>query len=103
MIAAAILGVKFYPALLENLCSIGTDYLKIVLSKLTKLNFISPVSNMSFEFKSNKIWSLILANVKQTNEYDKDEGLRFRNFVYILYAALGFSKNRTNRIFPREP
>lgn len=99
LIAAAILGVKFYPALLENLCSIGTDYLKIVLSKLTKLNFISPVSNMSFEFKSNKIWSLILANAKQTNEYDQVSQDLFNIMSHnklSTMATLGFLAQNLN-------
>ena len=71
LIACAILGVKFYPAILENLFNIGSEYLKLILSKLTKLNYITPIGNLSFEFKSHKIWSLILANVKQTGDYDE--------------------------------
>ena len=93
LIACAILGVKFYPAALERLYNIGGEYLKLLLSKLVKLNYIIPVSNLSFEFKSSKIWSIILANVKQTDDYDDVNRNMFNVFVnYKLSttAALGF-------------
>ena len=81
LIACAILGVKFYPAALERLYNIGGEYLKIILSKLVKLNYIIPISNLSFEFKSSKIWSLILSNVKQTDEYDDVNRNMFNLFI----------------------
>lgn len=93
LIACAILGVKFYPAILENLFNIGNDYLQIIISKLTKLNYIIPISNLSYEFKSNKIWSLILANVKQTEEFDQVNQSLFTilvNYKLSTTATLGF-------------
>lgn len=93
LIACAILGVKFYPAALERLYNIGGEYLKLILSKLVKLNYIIPISNLSFEFKSSKIWSLILSNVKQTGDYDDVNRNMFgllSNYKLSTMAALGF-------------
>ncbi len=93
LIACAILGVKFYPAALERLYNIGGEYLKLILSKLVKLNYIIPVSNLSFEFKSSKIWSLILSNVKRSIDYDDVNQNMFNLFIgYKLStsAALAF-------------
>lgn len=93
LIACAIMGVKFYPAVLENLFNIGNDYLKIILSKLMKLNYIIPISNLSYEFKSSRIWSLILANVKQTEDYDLVNQNLFAtlvNYKLSTAATIGF-------------
>ncbi len=93
LIACAILGVKFYPAVLERLFNVGGEYLQLILTKLVKLNYIIPVSNLSFEFKSNKIWSLVLANVKQTSDYDEVNRNMFEilvNYKLSTTATVGF-------------
>ena len=93
LVACAILGVKFYPAVLEKLFNVGNEYLQLILSKLVKLNYIIPVSNLSFEFKSNKIWSLILANVKQTDGYDEVNRCMYEilvNYKLSTTATVGF-------------
>ncbi len=93
LIACAIMGVKFYPAALERIYNVGNEYLKLILSKLVKLNYIIPISNLSFEFKSSKIWSLILTNVKQTEDYnDVNQNMFsvFVNYKLSTTAALGF-------------
>ncbi len=99
LIACAILGVKFYPAVLENLFNIGSEYLKLILSRLVKLNFISPIGNLSFEFKSHKIWSLILTNVKQTGDYDEINRHLYNiliNYKLSTTATLGFLAQNLN-------
>ena len=99
LIACAILGVKFYPAVLENLFNIGGEYLKLILSKLVKLNYITPIGNLSFEFKSHKIWGIILANVKQTGDYDEINRHMYNilvNYQLSTAATQGFLAQNLN-------
>lgn len=72
LIAAAILGLKFYPVVLNQLFKIDNKSFVELFSSLLDLNYISPVNESAYEFKNTKLWKTIL-----------DIARRDRNFMNI--------------------
>ncbi|MCM1264929.1 MAG: AAA family ATPase [Candidatus Gastranaerophilales bacterium] len=68
LIAVAILGCKSNPIILNTFNDVDLDNLEQILNKLTKLNYLVSVTNVTYEFKSLALWKTILDEVKK----DKD-------------------------------
>ena len=84
LIAMSILGVKFYPAMLENFDNNSPDEFERVIEKLVNAGFITQLNNLSFEFASSNIWKTIVSIVKN----DK----AFEEILNILYEILSIYK-----------
>ena len=84
LVAMSVLGVKFYPAMLENFDNNTQPEFERIIDRLLNLGFITQLNNLSFEFKSNDIWKAIVSFVKN----DKC----FEEILNILYEILSIYK-----------
>ena len=82
--AMAVLGSKFYPAMLENFDNNPSQEFERIIETLVSKGFINQINNLSFEFKSNNIWKAIISIVKN------DE--IFEEIVNILYEIISIYK-----------
>ena len=60
LIAASVLGLKFYPVVLNQLFKIDDKSFVELFSSLLDLNYITPVNESAYEFKSTLLWKTIL-------------------------------------------
>ena len=84
LIAMSVLGVKFYPAMLEHFDNNNPQEFERIIETLVQNGYINQINNLSFEFKSNDIWKTIVGIVK--NDAD------FEDILNILYATLSIYK-----------
>ena len=82
--AMSILGKKFYPAMLENFDNNPEQEFERIVEKLVESGFITQINTLSFEFKSSRIWKIIVAYVKN------DEN--FEEILNMLYEILSIYK-----------
>ena len=84
LMAMSILGVKFYPAMLEHFDSNSEQEFERIIETLVQKGFINQINNLSFEFKSYNIWKIIVSVLKE------DE--KFEDVLNILYEILSIYK-----------
>ena len=84
LVAMSVLGVKFYPAMLEHFDNNKPQEFERIIEMLVQNGYINQINNLSFEFKSNDIWKTIVGIVK--NDAD------FENILNILYETLSIYK-----------
>lgn len=84
LVAMSFLGNKFYPAILEHFDNNTQQEFERIIESLTQSGFINQINNLSFEFKSHRIWKVI--NSILTNDDVSDEILN------ILYEMLKIYK-----------
>ncbi len=82
--AMAVLGCKFYPAMLENFDNHQMSEFERIIELLVQKGYIIQFNNLSFEFKSNDIWKVIIAIIK-TERY-------FEEILNQLYELLSIYK-----------
>ena len=71
LVAMSILGVKFYPALLENFDNISLQEFERIIEYLVNNGYIVQLNNLSFEFKSSDIWKVIVSLVKNDEAFEE--------------------------------
>ena len=69
LIAAAVLGLKFYPVVLNQLFKIDDKAFVQLFSSLLDLNYITPVNESAYEFKSTMLWKAILDIVRKDKNF----------------------------------
>ncbi len=69
LISSAILGLKFYPVILNQLFKIEDKAFAELFLSLYDLNYITPVNESAYEFKSTKLWKAILEIAKKDIHY----------------------------------
>ncbi|MBR2429888.1 hypothetical protein IKB17_00290 [bacterium] len=84
LVAMSVLGVKFYPAMLENLDNHSPQEFERILEKLIQSGFICQLNNLAYEFKSYEIWKYIVANVKNDEVFEE--------ILNILYETISIYK-----------
>ena len=84
LVAMSVLGVKFYPAMLENFDNIPPQEFERIITLLVSKCFISQINSLSFEFKSTYLWKTIVSIVK--------EDVCFEEILNILYEILSIYK-----------
>ncbi len=99
LIAMSVLGVKFYPAMLENFDNNPPQEFERIIEKLVTLGFITQLNNLSFEFKSTEVWKNIVASVK--NDESFEEILNMLYEIISIYkqssiALLGYIVQKLN-------
>ncbi|MBR6127786.1 hypothetical protein IKQ21_08895 [bacterium] len=82
--AMSILGVKFYPAMLEHFDNNNETEFERIIETLVQKGFINQINNLAFEFKSYNIWKIIISILKE------DES--FEDILNILYETLSIYK-----------
>lgn len=63
--AVTILGCKSNPIILNMFNDVDLDQLDLILNKLTKLNYLVALSNVTYEFKSISLWQIIWDELKK--------------------------------------
>ena len=93
LIAMALLGIKFYPAMLENFDNNPLKEFERIFEVLINQGFIVQLNNLSYEFKSNSMWVSILSTVKE-DEHFNDVLLKLQDILSIYkqssLALLGY-------------
>lgn len=84
LIAMSVLGVKFYPAMLENFDNNSPQEFERIIENLINSGFLTQLNNLSFEFKSTDIWKSVVNFVKN------DEC--FEEILNILYELISIYK-----------
>lgn len=84
LIAMSVLGIKFYPAMLENFDNNTPSEFERIIEKLVNSGFVTQLNNLSFEFKSSDIWKTIVAIVKNDNSFEE--------ILNILYEIISIYK-----------
>lgn len=97
--AMSILGVKFYPAMLENFDNNSPDEFERIIEKLINAGFITQLNNLTFEFKSNLVWKNVVSVVK--NDECFEEVLNTLYEILSIYkqssiALLGYIVQKLN-------
>ena len=82
--AMAVLGSKFYPAMLENFDNNAKQDFEQIIESLLNKGFISQINNLSFEFKTFDIWKAVIAIVKNDDIFEE--------IVNILYEIISIYK-----------
>lgn len=80
LIAMSILGLKFYPAMLENFDNNSLSEFERIIETLVNNGFITQLNNLSFEFKTSAIWKSIVLFVKNDDEFEE--------ILNILYETI---------------
>ena len=84
LLAAAVLGLKFHPVVLNQLFKIEDKTFLELFKSLFDLNYITPVNESAYEFKSTRLWKAIL----EIARLDQN----FRNINEKLFVILsGFT------------
>ncbi len=97
--AMAVLGSKFYPAMLENFDNnTSTDFERIIDTLLNK-GYISQINNLSFEFKSHNIWEAVISNIKNDDIFEEILNMLYE--IISIYkqssiALLGYIVQKLN-------
>lgn len=84
LIAMAVLGEKFYPAMLERFDNISAQDFERIMEHLTQYGFINRINNLAYEFKSYDIWKTIVSIVKNDEMFD--------NILNILFEIISVYK-----------
>lgn len=97
--AMSVLGVKFYPAMLEQFDNNSSDEFERIIDSLVNKGFINQINSLSFEFKSQSIWKIIVSIVKNDSEFE--EILNILNDIIGIYkqssiALLGYIVQKLN-------
>ena len=82
LVAMSILGVKFYPAMLETVDNNTVNEFERIIETLVKNGFITQLNNLAFEFKSNCIWKSIVSFVKNDSQFEE-----ILNILYELLSS----------------
>jgi len=84
LIAMSVLGVKVYPAILENFDNNSPTVFEQEIDYLVNNGYITPLNSLAYEFKSNEIWKSIVNYVKNDEQ--------FEGILNILYETLSIYK-----------
>ena len=69
LVACATLGLKFYPVLLNQLFKVDDRTFVDLFGSLIRLNYITPVNELAYEFKSVGLWKTILNITKNERAF----------------------------------
>ncbi len=69
LLASATLGLKFYPVILNQLFKIDDRTFVDLFGSLIRLNYISPINEISYEFKNVRLWKTILDIAKNERAF----------------------------------
>lgn len=85
---ATIQGVKFYPSLINQILKISEEEFMTMLNLLQKQNFIIQVNEFSYEFKNSLLWTAVLEEIKQDEDF-----AHFNESLFSIYSNFTLSSN----------
>lgn len=85
---AAIQGIKFYPAVINEIIKVEPSEFIESLNLLQKLNFIDQLSEHAYTFKNSILWSNVLEVVKKDPEFTK-----LNESLFSVYSSYVLSSN----------
>ncbi len=86
--AACVQGIKFSPAIINQIFKLEEIEFQGILNLLQELNFIIQVNEYSYSFKNSTLWSEIFKVIK------KDENFAFfNNNLFSVYSGYTLSSN----------
>lgn len=88
LIAASILGLKFQPVILNQMFKIDDKTFVDLFSSLLHLNFITPVSETAYEFKSTMLWKSILDIARRDKHF-----LAVNEKLFVILSGLTLSSH----------
>ena len=88
LIAASILGLKFYPVILNQLFKIDDKSFVELFSSLLDLNYITPVNESAYEFKSTMLWQTIYSLAKKDKSFNS-----VNEKLFIILSSLTLSSH----------
>ena len=88
LLSAAIVGLKFYPVVLNQLFKVDDKTFIDLFSSLLDLNYITPVNESAYEFKSTKLWKAIL-NVAKTDK----NFMKFSEKLFVILSEFTLSSH----------
>ena len=71
LVAMSVLGTKFYPAMLENFDNNSPQDFEKIIEKLVNMGYITQLNSLSFEFKNNDFWKIIVSVVKNDECFEE--------------------------------
>lgn len=69
--AMSILGPKVYPAVLKTFDNLNDETFEALIKLLVNIGFITPLSNLAFEFKTDLIWHTIVSYIKSDSSFEE--------------------------------
>lgn len=78
----SVLGTKVFPAILESMGNLSPNDFESSIEHLLNKGFITQINNLAFEFKTDKLWKIIVSIIK--NDSDFEENL---NALYDLLKS----------------
>ncbi len=99
LVAMSVLGVKFYPAALENFDNNSPQEFERIVELLVSRGYITQINNLAFEFKSSNIWKNIVNIVKEDECFEEILGILHE--IITIYrqssiALLGYIVQKLN-------
>ena len=82
--AMSVLGEKFYPAMLERFDNNSVDEFERIIENLINKGYINQINSLSFEFKCQDIWKIIVSVVKNDSDFEE--------ILNTLYDIIGIYK-----------
>lgn len=79
--AMSILGVKFYPAILDTFDNNTYTEFEQLIENLVQLGYITQLNNLAFEFKSSDIWKACVSVFKNDNDFEE-----ILNIIYDILS-----------------
>ncbi|MFA7659328.1 MAG: hypothetical protein WCY19_07830 [Candidatus Gastranaerophilaceae bacterium] len=89
--AAAIQGIRFYPAIISQIFKIEENEFTEVLNLLQKLNFIVQVNEFSYAFKNSTLWSGVFENVKGDENFASLNEILFSIYLNYVLSSTSIS------------
>lgn len=88
LMTAAIQGIKFYPAIINDVVKLEENAFIEILNILQNLNFIGQINEYSYTFKNSALWSAIFEYVKTDEKFND-----VSNSLFAAYSNYTLSSN----------
>lgn len=85
---AAIQGIKFYPAIINQVLKLEENVFVEILNLLLNSNFIMQVNEYSYTFKNSMLWSAIFEIIKTDEKFND-----LSNSLFAIYSSHTLSSN----------
>ncbi|MGN0019133.1 MAG: hypothetical protein ACI37S_08850 [Candidatus Gastranaerophilaceae bacterium] len=90
LIASAILGLKFYPVILNQLFKIDNKSFIAFFSSLLDLNYITPINESAYEFKNTRLWKTILDIARKDRNF-----MNINERLFVILSEFTLSSHST--------
>lgn len=71
LVALSVLGTKVYPSVLDMFDNSSPEVFENNINYLVNYGFLTQINNLSFEFKTDRIWKIIVSIVKNDPSFEE--------------------------------